>query len=155
MRVGPGEGPAFSAVGDVYRVLASGDQTGGAYSLSEIRVSPNNGPPLHVHSREDESFFVLEGEVTFQIGTEQIVAKPGTFLLGPRGIPHTFKNTGKLPARMLVLVIPPSFENFVNEFASPLPSFDSAPLPVSPDEIGKLLTAAAKYGIQILPPPSV
>ena len=60
-----GEGDAFSAVGDVYRVLASG-RLRGVYALSEIRVSPNNGPPSHVHSREDESFFVLEGEVEFQ-----------------------------------------------------------------------------------------
>src|SRR5438552_14483080 len=125
IHVDPGEGTAFSAVGDVYRVLASGQQTGGAYSLSEIRVSPNNGPPPHIHSREDESFFVIEGEVTFEIGDEKIVARPGTFLLGPRGIPHTFKNTGESPARLLVLVIPPGFENFVNEFAQRVPSFDS------------------------------
>ncbi len=63
IHVGPGEGDAFSAAGDVYRILASGRQTGDVYALHEIRVSPNNGPPPHVHSREDESFFVLEGEV--------------------------------------------------------------------------------------------
>ena len=89
IHVGPGEGAAFSAVGDIYRVLATGKQTGGAYSLSEIRVSPNNGPPPHVHSREDESFFVVEGEITFRIGDEKIVARPGTFILGPRGVART------------------------------------------------------------------
>src|SRR6266550_808249 len=152
IHVGPGEGAAFSAVGDIYRVLATGKQTGGAYSLSEIRVSPNNGPPPHVHSREDESFFVVEGEVTFQIGDEKIVARPGTFILGPRGVPHTFRNTGQSAARMLVLVIPPGFENFVNEFARPVPSFDSPAIPVTQEEIGKLIAAAPKYGIQILLP---
>jgi quercetin dioxygenase-like cupin family protein len=152
IHVGPGAGNAFSAVGDVYRVLASDEQTGGVYALSEIRVSPNNGPPPHVHSRDDESFFVLEGEVTFQIGDETIVAKPGSFLQGPRGIPHTFRNTGKSPARMLVYITPAGFENFVKEFAQPIPSFDSPAMPVTQDEINKLIAAAPKYGIQILPP---
>jgi quercetin dioxygenase-like cupin family protein len=77
IQLGPGEGDAFSAVGDVYRNLATSRQTGGVYTLHEIRVSPNNGPPPHIHSREDESFFVLEGEVEFQVGDEKITARPG------------------------------------------------------------------------------
>jgi len=154
IHVSPGEGAAFSAAGDVYRVLAGGDQTGGVYALSEIRVSPNNGPPPHVHSREDESFFVLEGEVTFQIGAETIVAKPGTFIQGPRGIPHAFRNNGEGAARMLVFVAPPGFEKFVNEFAQPVPSFDSPAISMDQKEVERLLAAAPKYGIQILPPPA-
>ena len=90
IHLGPSEGDAFSAVGDVYRVLASGRQTGNVYALSEIRVSPNNGPPPHIHSREDECFFVLEGEIDFQVGDKRITARPGTFIQGPRGIPHSF-----------------------------------------------------------------
>jgi Cupin domain len=92
IHVGPGEGDAFSAVGDVYRVLASGRQTGNVYALSEIRVSPNNGPPPHIHSREDESFFVLEGEVEFQVGDEKITALPGTFIQGREAF-HTVLRT--------------------------------------------------------------
>ncbi len=154
IHLGPGEGPAFSAVGDVYRVLASGEQTGGVYALSEIRVSPNNGPPPHVHSREDEFFFVLEGEVTFQVGDKTIVATPGTFIQGPRGIPHTFKNSGKSPARILGYVAPPVFENFLKEVSHPVPSFDSPAIPVTPADIDKLMAAAPKYGLKISPPPS-
>jgi quercetin dioxygenase-like cupin family protein len=149
---GPGEGDAFSAVGDVYRVLASDRQTGGVYTLSEIRVSPNNGPPPHIHSREDECFFVLEGEVEFQVGDEKITARPGTFIQGPRGIAHSFKNNTQLPARMLVFVTPAGFENLFNEFAQPVASFDSPAIPASKDEIDKLLATAPKYGLQILPP---
>ena len=117
IHIGPAEGDAFSAVGDVYRVLASSRQTGGVYTLSEIRVSPNNGPLPHIHSREDECFFVLEGELDFQIGDETIMARPGTFIQGPRGIAHSFRNNTQLPARMLVFITPAGFENFVNEFA--------------------------------------
>jgi len=152
IHVGPGEGNAFSVVGDVYRILASSSQTGGVYTLVENRVSPNNGPPPHIHSREDESFFVLEGEIDFQIGDEKITARPGTFIQGPRGIAHSFRNTTQLPARVLVFVTPGGFENFVKEFAQPVASFDSPAIPASKDQVDKLLAAAPKYGIQILPP---
>ena len=152
IHVGPGEGDAFSAVGDVYRVLASGHQTGGVYALSEIRVSPNNGPPPHIHSREDECFFVLEGEIEFQVGDERITARPGTFIQGPRGIAHSFKNNTRLPARILGFVTPAGFENFLKEFAQPVASFDSPAIPPSKDEVDKLLAAAPKYGLQILSP---
>jgi len=152
IHLGPSEGDAFSAVGDVYRVLASGRQTGNVYALSEIRVSPNNGPPPHIHSREDECFFVLEGEIDFQVGDERITARHGTFIQGPRGIAHSFKNNTQLPARMLAFVTPAAFENFFNEFAQPVASFDSPAIPVTKDEVAKLLGAAPKYGLQILSP---
>ncbi len=152
IHLGPSEGDAFSAVGDVYRVLASGRQTGNVYALSEIRVSPNNGPPPHIHSREDECFFVLEGEIDFQVGDEKITARPGAFIQGPRGIPHSFKNNTQLPARMLVFVTPAGLGNFFNEFARPVASFDSPATPPSKDEVDELLAAAPKYGLQILPP---
>src|SRR5262249_59787872 len=152
IHLGPGEGDAFSVVGDVYRNLASGQQTGGVYALHEICVSPNNGPPPHIHSREDESFFVLEGEVDFQIGDEKITARPGTFIQGPRDIAHSFKNNTQLPARILGFVTPAGFENFFKEFARPVASFDSPATPPSKDEVDKLLATAPKYGLQILPP---
>ena len=152
IHLGPSEGDAFSAVGDVYRVLASGRQAGDVYALSEIRVSPNNGPPPHIHSREDECFFVLEGEIDFQVGDEKITARPGTFIQGPRGIAHSFKNNTQLPARILGFVTPAGFENFFKEFAQPVASFDSPAIPPGKDEIDKLLAAAPKYGLQILPP---
>jgi hypothetical protein len=117
IHLGSGEGDAFSVMGDVYRNLALGRQTGGAYTLHEIRVSPNNG----------------------------------TFIQGPRGIAHSSKNNTQLPARMLVFITPAGFENFVNEFAQPVASFDSPAIPASKDEIDKLLAAAPKYGLQILP----
>ena len=152
IHLGPSEGDAFSAVGDVYRVLASGRQTGNVYALSEIRVSPNNGPLPHIHSREDECFFVLEGEIDFQVGDEKITAGPGAFIQGPRGIPHSFKNNTQLPARMLGFVTPAGFENFFEEFARPVASFDSSAISPSKDEVDKLLAAAPKYGLQILSP---
>lgn len=153
IELGPGQGPAFSAVGDVYRFLATGAQTGGAYALCEACVPPGGGPPPHIHRREDEAFFILEGEITFTLDGRKVVAKPGAFVQGPRGIPHAFKNEGAVPARMLILVTPPGFEKFMAEFAQPVPSFNSPPMPVTPADIEKLLAVAPKYGIEILPPP--
>jgi quercetin dioxygenase-like cupin family protein len=152
-QLGPNEGPAFSAVGDVYRFLATGEQTGGAYVLSEARVLPGGGPPPHIHHREDEAFFVLEGEITFTLNGKRVVAGAGSFIQGPRGMPHAFKNEGDAPARMLILVTPPGFEKFMAEFAQPVPSFDSPPRPVTPADIQKLLAVAPNFGIEILPPP--
>lgn len=153
IHVRPGEVPAFAAVGDVYRMLAMGEQTGGAYVLSEARVLPGGGPPPHIHHREEEAFFVLEGEITFTLDGRKVVAGPGGFVQGPRGIPHAFKNESNAPARMLILVTPPGFEKFMAEFAQPVPSFDSPPPPVTPADIQKLLVVAPKYGIEVLPPP--
>ena len=153
IQVGSGEGPAFSAVGDVYRMLATGEQTGGVYVLCEARVLPGGGPPPHIHHRDDESFFVLEGEITFTLGAKRVVAKAGTFIQGPRGIPHAFKNESRAPARMLIHLTPPGFENFMAEIAQPVPSFESPPAPVTPADIQKLLAVAPKHGIEILPPP--
>lgn len=149
---GPGEGAAYSGVGDVYRILATGEQTGGVYTLCETRVLPDNGPPPHIHHREDEAFFIVEGEVTFQLGDRTVKCTAGSFVQGPRGIPHAFKNTGKTPARILVYVTPPGFEHFMKEFATPLPSFASPPRPVTPQDVEKLRAIAPKYGIEILPP---
>ena len=102
-----GEGRTVAVVGDVYRFLALGDETGGKYALFEAIVGPGGGPPLHVHSREEEGFYVLEGEITFTIGDRRLVARAGTFANMPIGTPHAFKNESDRPARMLISVVPP------------------------------------------------
>jgi mannose-6-phosphate isomerase-like protein (cupin superfamily) len=88
----PGEGRTVAVVGDVYRFLATGDNTNGRYALWEAIVPPGGGPPPHVHSREEEGFYILEGEITFTIAGRPMVAKAGTFANMPVGTPHSFKN---------------------------------------------------------------
>lgn len=148
----PGSGKTFSAVGDKYLFLATGEQTGGAYCLAEAVVLPGGGPPPHLHTREEESFYVIEGEITFTVEAETVVGVPGTFVQIPRGTPHAFKNNSTAPARMLIQCAPAGFERFMAEFATELPSPDAPPLPPSPAEIEKLLRVAPGYGIVILPP---
>ena len=135
----PGEGPAFSAVGDVYRFLATGEQTGGAYVLSEARVLPGGGPPPHIHRREDEGFFVLEGEITFTLGDKRVVAKPGSFIQGPRDIPHTFKNVGTSTGKLLLTDIPGRFADYF---------IDVDKVPDGDRELIRKL--CAKYDVEIL-----
>jgi mannose-6-phosphate isomerase-like protein (cupin superfamily) len=89
----PTQGRTVAVVGDVYRFLATGEDTNGKYALWEAIVPPGGGPPPHVHSREEEGFYVLEGEITFTVGDERIVAKAGTFANMPVGTPHSFKKS--------------------------------------------------------------
>src|SRR5262245_43301322 len=98
----PGEGRSVAVVGDVYRSLATGEETDGKYALLEAYVSPGGGPPPHVHSREEEGFYVLEGEITFLIGEQRLIAGAGIFANMPIGTPHSFKNDSGKPARMLI-----------------------------------------------------
>src|SRR5947209_11484047 len=88
----PGEGHTIAVVGDVYRFLAVGKDTNGKYALWEAIVPPGGGPPPHTHSREEEGFYVLEGEITFRIGDQRLVAVAGTFANLPVGTPHSFEN---------------------------------------------------------------
>src|SRR5215470_3768114 len=109
------EGRTIAVVGDIDRFLATGEDTNGKYALWETIVPPGGGPPPHVHSREEEGFYVLEGEITFQIGEERLVATAGTFANMPVGTPHSFKNESNRSARMLISVAPAGLERMFFE----------------------------------------
>jgi mannose-6-phosphate isomerase-like protein (cupin superfamily) len=112
---------------------------------------PGGGTPPHVHRREDESFYILEGAVTFYTEGRVVVAKPGAFFFAPRNVPHHFVNQGSVPAKMIVVASPPGFEKFVEEAGAP-GDLSSPPSPPTPEQIGRLVEIAARYGIEILPP---
>jgi quercetin dioxygenase-like cupin family protein len=145
----PGEGRTIAVVGDVYRFLATGEDTNDKYALFEAFVSPGGGPPPHVHSREEEGFYVLEGEITFTIGEQRLVASAGMFANMPVGTPHSFKNESGKPARMLISVAPAGLEKMFFEVGVPVPpGATTAALPTT-EEIDRLLAAAPRYGIEI------
>jgi quercetin dioxygenase-like cupin family protein len=145
----PGEGRTVAVVGDVYRFLAVGDDTNGKYALWDAVVPPGGGPPPHVHSREEEGFYVLEGEITFLVGDQRLVAGAGTFANMPVGTPHSFKNETDRPARMLISVAPAGLEQMFLEVGQPVPEGGATAPPASRDEIEKLLAVAPRYGIEI------
>ena len=147
-----GEGRTIAVVGDVYRVLATGDDTNGKYAMWEAIVPPGGGPPTHVHSREEEGFFILDGEITFQIGDKRIVATVGMFANMPVGTPHSFKNESGRPAKILITVAPAGLEKMFFEVGVPLAKGATTALPPSHEEIEKLLAVAPRYGIEIRVP---
>src|SRR3954464_9129755 len=146
----PGQGRTVAVVGDVYRFLATGADTNGKYALWEAIVPPGGGPPPHVHSREEEGFYILEGEITFTVNRERVVGKAGTFANMPVGTPHSFKNESNHPARMLISVAPAGLEQMFFEVGVPLAEGVTTPQPPTKEEIEKLLTIAPRYGIEIL-----
>jgi quercetin dioxygenase-like cupin family protein len=148
----PAQGRTIAVVGDVYRFLATGDDTNGKYAMWEAIVPPGGGPPPHVHSREEEGFYILEGEITFTINGERIVATAGMFANMPVGTPHSFKNEGDRPARMLISVAPAGLEKMFFEFGVPLAEGATTAFPPTEEEIDKLLEIAPKYGIEIVLP---
>jgi quercetin dioxygenase-like cupin family protein len=144
----PGEGKAIAVVGDVYRFLATGAETDGTYAMFEAVVWPGGGPPPHIHSREEESFLVLEGEITFQVGDQQIVAKAGTFANMPVGSLHSFNNHTDKEARRIISVAPAGLEEMFMEVGQSVEFGQQTP-PPSKAEIDKLLAVAPSYGIEI------
>ena len=143
------EGRTIAVVGDVYRFLATGEDTNGKYAMWEAIVPPGGGPPPHVHSREEEGFYILEGGITFDIDGQRLVATAGTFANMPVGTPHSFKNESDRPARMLISVAPAGLEEMFFEFGVPLAEgATTAPSPTQ-DEIERLLAIAPRYGIEI------
>lgn len=133
--------------------LATGEETGGAFSIVEEvgQKGLSAEPPMHVHSREEESFYILEGRMRFVVGEETIDAPAGTLVVLPRGVPHRFTlETDHV--RMLNMCTPAGFEGFFRDLSEPAPSMTLPPAPDGPPDIERLLRTAA-YGVEILPPP--
>lgn len=142
----PNEGKRIGIVGDIYRLLATGEDTRDQYALIEAVVLPGGGPPPHSHRREDETFYVLEGEVTFHSGEDRIVGKPGTFIHMPRDNQHSFKNESDQPAKMLISLMPAGLEKMFIEGGRELAEGELPDKP-SEEEIERLLKIADRYGI--------
>jgi len=146
-----GKGPVYWGPGDQMRFLLTGEETGGAFFMSEITVAAGGGPPPHIHHREDESFYLQQGTLIIHVGDKTLQASPGDFVHLPRGIVHFFKNMSDEPAKMLVTCAPAGIENFFMETFYPAKDGVKPP-PPTPEMMERLVTAAATYGIEIFPP---
>ena len=148
-----GQGSSYWVVGELYTFKAVGEETDGAYALIELVIQPQGGAPPHVHSQEDEAFYIQEGEVKFTLDDQSLVATPGTFLHSPKGQRHGFTNIGTTPAKILCWLTPAGLEKFFAQVGTPVEEAFSVPPLVSPENIEKLLQTAPMYGLEILPPP--
>ena len=112
-----------------------GADTGGAFSVLHLVAEPMSGPPMHMHTQEDEWFYILKGEMTFQVGGKRFTAGPGTSVFAPRNIPHTWQNCTDEPVEAIGLITPAKFEGFFEDRAS-----------------GRLDTPA-EFGVEFMGPP--
>lgn len=144
-----GEGAVIDAVGDRYRFLAESADTGGHYALWHATIYPGGGPPLHRHSKEEEAFYVLKGELTFEADGETAVLSAGGFAHLPKGSTHAFKNNGDEPAEALIVVAPAGLEAMFRKTGKAA-NLDGVPEPPSESELATLKEIAPKYGIELV-----
>jgi quercetin dioxygenase-like cupin family protein len=145
-----GTGESFWGPGDTYTFLVTNEESGGAYFVMEALVPPGGGPPPHIHNREDETFYVLEGTCTFLLGDGEVVAGPGDFVNVPRGMVHCFHNGGSGTARLLVTFTPGDIEHFFRDTLDR--AYDLAvPVPDNVAEVAaKYVAAAPRYGLEFV-----
>ena len=146
-----GEGEATWFLHNRMTIKAPAEVTGGAYGLVESWIAAGASPPLHVHRREDEAFWVLEGRVRFRCGDEDIEAGRGSFVFLPRDVPHTFIVEGDTPAHVLTIVSPGGCERFFID-GGRAPEGPGLP-PEGPPDIDKLRRIAPLYETEIIGPP--
>jgi mannose-6-phosphate isomerase-like protein (cupin superfamily) len=146
-----GAGEARWWPGGLATLQATGAQTGGRFTLSEVLEPEGAEAPLHVHHREDEGFWVLEGELTFRIGDATIPAGPGSFVYGPRGVPHTYR-VERGPAKLLFLFAPAGFEELLLATSEPAgaPTLPPPGEPPTEAELEELAAVVRQYGAEIV-----
>ncbi len=138
--------------GDLYRMLVTGAQTGGSCFLLEAFVVSGGGPPLHIHHREEEVFYILEGECSIQIGDTHSYARVGDLVSVPRGVAHRYTNEGIGQLRMLVTFSPSGMDEYFFKTLEPAREIAPAPLDVGQRVIERFLQFADQYGVEFVKP---
>ena len=133
-----------SPTGDRITIKLGTGDTGGALSAVEIVNSPGNGPPVHIHRRDDEVWWVLEGHYRFRVGETLVELEPGGMAFGPRDVPHAFTNVGDAPGRLLVITTPAGLERFFEQ---------SAALRAPPADPQQMAEVGSAHGIEFVGPP--
>lgn len=134
VHVAAGSGPAYWAMGCMFRFLITSEDAGGSYTTMEATVPPEEGANPHFHADEEEQFYVLDGELTFEVDGRTIEVGTGDFLHVPRGVVHSFRN-GDRQAKLLATFVPGTGIEWA--FLG----------------MGTLMTAEAAYGSDRVQPP--
>jgi quercetin dioxygenase-like cupin family protein len=146
--VNSGEGEARWWFGQLAEIKATAADTGGQLTIVQVTSPPGLEAPLHVHHREDEAFWILEGQVTLQVGEDTIDASAGDYAFGPRDIPHRY-TVGDAGCRMLFICTPGGFEGLVKDMSEPAAS-RTLPPPGEPPDMEWVQAIARKYGCELL-----
>lgn len=140
---------AFWWQGALYRMKARAADTGGVIGLVEATLYRGFGPPLHIHRREDEAIYVIEGEIRFRQDEQEFVRGPGSWVWGPRDVPHTFKVESE-EARVLILVTPAGFERMFEVGGTP--ARESAVPPVQEYDPEEAVAISKQFGFEVVGP---
>jgi quercetin dioxygenase-like cupin family protein len=149
--LGPGEGESVWSLGGRFTKKVGTETSGGRFAMVESLAFRSTEPPRHIHHREDEAWYVLDGHMTFYVGEEVLEASSGAFVYAPKGIPHTF-TVDVEPTRVLVFATPAGFEEFADELGVPARD-DSPPEGLSvpgPEVLGPV---GERFGIEVVGPP--
>ncbi|MBO0701907.1 MAG: cupin domain-containing protein [Candidatus Dormibacteraeota bacterium] len=120
-------------------IKAGGEHTGGTLFMADTVIAPGfGGPPPHTHERLHDMFYVLDGVLTVQLGTENVEAGPGSFVCVPPGVTHTFSNRSERPVQFLNINTPAGWENYMRDLGRELPR----DRPPAPEDIGRI---ASRY----------
>jgi quercetin dioxygenase-like cupin family protein len=142
-----GEGEARWWFGQLAVIKATAEDTGAGFTLVEITVDPGYETPLHIHHREDEGFWMIDGSATFTVGEETIEGGPGDYLFGPKGIPHKWR-AGSSGAKLLYLFAPGGFEDLIMAMSEPAGDLTPPPPDIAPPE--GFVEIAAEFGVELL-----
>jgi|SRR5215217_4232610 len=146
-----GEGESVWLGGDLIEVKLASEDTGGAYSMVEVTIPPQGGPPPHIHPTVNEALYVVEGEVEVLLGEGTTPASAGSLAYVPKGTVHAFKNVGTSPSRVVVIISPGGFEKFFLEAGEP--AAEGSTPPEGEPDVGRIMQIGQKYGFEIRPLP--
>jgi mannose-6-phosphate isomerase-like protein (cupin superfamily) len=141
------------ALGSLFQRLLTADTTAGALGASVVTQPPGLASPLHVHTREAEAWFLLDGTLTYRAGDELVDLAAGDCIYLPRDVPHAFRITGATPARYLALSLPGRLLDLYEELGTPatIPQLPDGGIPAA--DIARWNELAAQYGLRIVGPP--
>ncbi len=129
---------SLNVLGVEHVIHVGGDESGGTIVFAELVIPANMGIPRHVHTREDEIFHVLEGEVLFGIGNREIAGAIGTTVFGPRNVPHSYAAANGRSVRMIVTITPSGMEPMFRELSR---------LPAGAPDLARVAEIVGRYGI--------
>jgi quercetin dioxygenase-like cupin family protein len=142
-------GALYLGPGDIYRFLVTGAETGGSYFAMEAIVPPGGGPPPHVHRNEDETFYVVQGQIEFRLADEIVTGGPGDFVNVPRNTVHAFRNAGTEVAKLILTFSPAGMEKFFEETLER--ALDPTQVPDNIDEVvAAYVEAAPRHGLEFV-----
>lgn len=138
--------------GDRYDFLVTGEQSGGSMFAMDCVVGPGGGPPPHRHLAEDELFFLYDGEISFDAGGARRLVARGESIFIPRGLAHSYQNTGSGPALMLTVYTPAGMEGWFREVCIPVADEAATPPPATPEMLSRMAAAGERYHVEWITP---